>query len=182
MVEELINISTSSLQESNQAEELIAQLDSTIENNAARTIDIANEIRTLLRKHLINRREIIRTRFENGELTGHQAANGIAQLTDEIIIALYKFSIRYAVKTDNVGGISLVAVGGYGRYEMAPFSDVDLLFLLSDKKTAEDESGVEYMLYVLWDLGLKVGHATRTISECLQLSHQDLTIRTSKKD
>ena len=61
--------------------------------------------------------------------------------------------------------MALVAVGGYGRGELAPFSDIDLLFLLPYKETPHTEQVVEYMLYLLWDLGLKVGQATRSVDE-----------------
>ncbi len=72
-----------------------------------------------------------------------------------------------------------MAVGGYGRGALAPFSDIDLLFLRPYKQTAHAESVIEYMLYALWDLGFKVGHASRTVEECVKLSREDFTIRTS---
>jgi [protein-PII] uridylyltransferase len=75
--------------------------------------------------------------------------------------------------------IAVCAVGGYGRGEMAPFSDVDLLFLTPYKITPWAESVIESMLYILWDLRLKVGHASRTIRDCLRLGAQDFTIRTA---
>ena len=74
--------------------------------------------------------------------------------------------------------ISVFAVGGYGRGEMAPFSDVDLLFLTPYKITPWAESVIESTLYMLWDLKLKVGHASRTIRECIRLASEDFTIRT----
>ena len=75
--------------------------------------------------------------------------------------------------------IALLAVGGYGRAEMAPFSDVDLLFLTPWKETAWAESIIESMLYLMWDLKLKVGHASRTVNDCLRLGREDFTIRTA---
>ena len=75
--------------------------------------------------------------------------------------------------------IAVMAVGGYGRGEMAPFSDVDLLFLTPYKITAWSESVIESMLYMLWDLKLKVGHSSRTVKECLRLGEEDFTIRTA---
>jgi [protein-PII] uridylyltransferase len=75
--------------------------------------------------------------------------------------------------------IAVVAVGGYGRAEMAPASDVDLLFLTPWKTTPWAESVVESMLYILWDLKLKVGHATRTVRDCIRLGTEDITIRTA---
>ena len=75
--------------------------------------------------------------------------------------------------------IAVLAVGGYGRAEMAPHSDVDLLFLTPWKTTAWAESVIESMLYILWDLKLKVGHASRTVKDCLRLGREDYTIRTA---
>ena len=75
--------------------------------------------------------------------------------------------------------LAVVATGGYGRGTLAPGSDVDLLFLLPYKQTAWGESVVEAMLYVLWDLKLKVGHATRSVDECMREARADMTIRTA---
>lgn len=75
--------------------------------------------------------------------------------------------------------IAVLAVGGYGRSEMAPWSDVDLLFLTPWKETAWAESIIETMLYLMWDLKLKVGHASRTVDDCLRLGREDFTIRTA---
>ncbi len=103
-------------------------------------------------------------------------------LTDEIIIQIYKITTEYILPVQNRTSserLSLVAIGGYGRIDMSPYSDVDILFLLPYKQTAWGEQVVEYMLYMLWDIGLKVGHAVRTIKESVRLSKADLTIRTS---
>ncbi|MEH7829766.1 [protein-PII] uridylyltransferase [Gemmobacter denitrificans] len=75
--------------------------------------------------------------------------------------------------------LAVLAVGGYGRAEMAPFSDVDLLFLTPWKTTPWAESVIETMLYILWDLKLKVGHSSRTVKDCLRLGRDDITIRTA---
>ena len=75
--------------------------------------------------------------------------------------------------------IALLAVGGYGRAEMAPQSDVDLLFLTPYKITGWAESVIESTLYILWDLKLKIGHSSRTIEDCLRLGREDYTIRTA---
>ena len=75
--------------------------------------------------------------------------------------------------------IAVLAVGGYGRAEMAPQSDVDLLFLTPWKITPWAESMIETMLYILWDLKLKVGHSSRTVKDCLRLGREDITIRTA---
>ncbi|MBI3446907.1 MAG: [protein-PII] uridylyltransferase, partial [Magnetospirillum sp.] len=75
--------------------------------------------------------------------------------------------------------MSLVAVGGYGRGELSPHSDIDLLFLLPYKRMPYHEQVVEYILYMLWDMGLKVGHSTRSAEDCIRNAKADLTIRTA---
>ncbi|KIC50071.1 protein-PII uridylyltransferase [Tateyamaria sp. ANG-S1] len=75
--------------------------------------------------------------------------------------------------------LAVLAVGGYGRGEMAPASDVDLLFLTPYKITPWAESVIETTLYILWDLKLKVGHSSRTVRDCLRLGAEDFTIRTA---
>lgn len=75
--------------------------------------------------------------------------------------------------------LAVLAVGGYGRAEMCPFSDVDLLFLTPGSRSAWSESVIESMLYMLWDLHLKVGHASRSIHDCLNIARDDYTVRTA---
>lgn len=118
--------------------------------------------------------------FDDGK--GLLCAKRLAHLQDVIIQALYNFVLRHVFPNANPTEgerLALVAVGGYGRRTMAPGSDVDLLFLLPYKKTPVGEQIAEYILYMLWDLGLKVGHATRNIDECIRLSKTDMTICTS---
>ena len=75
--------------------------------------------------------------------------------------------------------MAVVATGGYGRGLQAPGSDIDLLFLLPYKQTAWGEQIAEAILYCLWDTGLKVGHATRSVDECIRQAKADMTIRTA---
>ncbi len=104
---------------------------------------------------------------------------------DEALSALYDFTVVHIFRAHNpteAERMAVVAVGGYGRSVLAPSSDVDLLFVRNYKQTAWAESVIEYMLYALWDMGLKVGHAFRTIDECVKLSKEDVTIRTAILD
>ena len=113
---------------------------------------------------------------------GTACAARLSHLMDEMIRALYEFATAHVYRSRNRSAaerMAVVAVGGYGRGTLAPGSDIDLLFVLPYKQTPWGEQVVEYMLYVLWDLGLKVGHATRNIDECVRLSRADITIRTS---
>ncbi|PXW68766.1 UTP--GlnB (protein PII) uridylyltransferase GlnD [Loktanella sp. PT4BL] len=103
-------------------------------------------------------------------------------LTDQIVQTVMDVAQKHLHPLPNPTEgerLSLIAVGGYGRGEMAPYSDVDLLFLTPYKITPWAESVIESMLYMLWDLKLKVGHASRTVKDCLRLAKEDYTIRTS---
>jgi [protein-PII] uridylyltransferase len=75
--------------------------------------------------------------------------------------------------------LTLIAVGGYGRAEMAPYSDVDIGFLTPAKQTPWAEQVIESMLYALWDIGLKIGHSSRSLDEMVRQSKGDVTIRTA---
>jgi len=124
----------------------------------------------------------VRRRFEEDGATSRQVVHANSHLVDQLVRSIYDFALAsvYPLANPTTGEVlSLTATGGYGRGEMAPFSDIDLMFLLPYKLTAHTEQVVEFILYTLWDLGLKVGHATRTIEETVRLSHDDMTIRTS---
>src|SRR5215218_5443795 len=112
---------------------------------------------------------------------GIACARRLSGLMDGIVRALHDSVVRHLYPADNPSSaekLAVVATGGYGRGTLAPGSDVDLLFLLPYKQTAWGESVVEAMLYVLWDLKLKVGHATRSVQDCIREA-ADMTIRTS---
>ncbi|MGD9613962.1 MAG: [protein-PII] uridylyltransferase [Alphaproteobacteria bacterium] len=134
-----------------------------------------------LKAALARGRDEIRRRFE----TGGPAARAVAEqsfLIDQLIRVLYDLAVEtvYPIANPTEGErMAIVAVGGYGRGELAPYSDVDLLFLLPYKRTPHNEQVIEFLLYLLWDLGLKVGQATRSVAECLRYARDDLTIRTA---
>ncbi|WP_299444308.1 [protein-PII] uridylyltransferase [uncultured Rhodospira sp.] len=127
-------------------------------------------------------REEIRRRFEEERGHGADVCAGNTYLMDQIVRLLHDMTVEhfFPKQTRTTGEqLCILAVGGYGRGEMLPFSDIDLLFLLPYRTTPYTEQVVESMLYVLWDLGLKVGHSTRSIDECLRQARADLTIRTA---
>ena len=135
----------------------------------------------LLKAALFRGRMIAKERLESGG-GGVETARLLAKVADEVICALYDFTTVHMFRARNPTEgerLALIAVGGYGRGTMAPYSDVDLLFLRPYKQTAHTESVIEFMLYALWDLGFKVGHASRTVEECIKLSRADFTIRTA---
>ena len=134
-----------------------------------------------IRPALAKGRDEIRRQFE-ATSDGAAAIAATSYLMDCIIQAVSGHAADRVYRAPNptdAERYSIAAVGGYGRGELAPFSDIDLLFLLPYKCPPRIEQIVEYVLYVLWDLGLKVGYATRSIDESIRLSKQDFTIRTS---
>jgi [protein-PII] uridylyltransferase len=135
----------------------------------------------VLRQALFRGRMVAKERLESGA-GGNETARLLSGVTDEVISALYDFTTVHVFRARNPTEgerLAIMAVGGYGRGALAPFSDIDLLFLRPYKQTAHAESVIEYMLYALWDLGFKVGHASRTVEECVKLSREDFTIRTA---
>ncbi|MBS0473402.1 MAG: [protein-PII] uridylyltransferase [Proteobacteria bacterium] len=124
----------------------------------------------------------VKVAVEEGTINGLVAARALSGLQDVTIQVIYDFAVKhfyYAQNPTAAERIAVVATGGYGRGELAPGSDIDLLFVRPFKQTPWGESVIEFILYMLWDLGLKVGHATRSLAECVRLSKQDITIRTA---
>jgi [protein-PII] uridylyltransferase len=139
------------------------------------------EMVTQLKAVLKQGRTEIERRFQEGQ-SGAAVLAGNSYLMDVVIRTLYQVVTEavFPIANPTAGEhMAVVAVGGYGRGELAPFSDIDLLFLLPYKRTPITEQVVEFMLYVLWDLGLKVGHATRSVEDTLRQAKADITIRTS---
>ena len=113
---------------------------------------------------------------------GRRCAERLCKIEDEVIRILFEFARKHLYPSQNPSEaerMAVVATGGYGRGLQAPGSDIDLLFLLPYKQTAWGESIAEAILYRLWDLGLKVGHATRSVDECIRQAKADMTIRTA---
>jgi [protein-PII] uridylyltransferase len=120
--------------------------------------------------------------FATHPRAARETVRAIANLTDEIVTAIHHVAITklHPQHSPSDGErLAVLAVGGYGRAEMAPASDVDLLFLTPWKITAWAESVVESMLYMMWDLKLKIGHSIRSVDDCLRLGEADMVIRTS---
>lgn len=117
-----------------------------------------------------------------GSRRGLDAARTLAEGMDAIVLALHRMATQVVFPLgvpSSSERLTVAAVGGYGRGTLAPGSDIDLLVLLPYRSTPWVENVIEFMLYSLWDLGLKVGHATRTPTECIKLARSDMTIRTS---
>src|SRR5881394_3527247 len=112
---------------------------------------------------------------------GRACTERLCLMQDDIIRLLHELTVRLYRSTtpSDSERMAVVATGGYGRGLLAPGSDIDLLFLLPYKQTAWGESVAEGILYCLWDMGLKVGHATRSVDECIRQAKADMTIRTA---
>ena len=155
---------------------LFAASDGTTERRAA----VVERLKRLVKSALT----IARERLE-ADGNGRACAEGLSMFQDELIRLLYDYTTKHVYQATNPSDaerMAIVATGGYGRGLLAPSSDIDLLFLLPYKQTPWGESVAEYLLYVLWDLGFKVGHATRTVDQSIRLALADITIRTSLLD
>src|SRR5215467_11069310 len=143
------------------------------------------ELRTAVAQRLKLAHAAARTHAEElllVERRGRRCAETLCAIQDELIRLLFAFSERHLYRSDNPSEaerMTVIATGGYGRGLLAPGSDIDLLFLLPYKQTAWGESIAETILYALWDMGLKVGHATRSVDECIRQSKADMTVRTA---
>lgn len=147
--------------------------------------DFRDRLKAALTDALRAGRAEIRRRFEAGEATAAQTIHANAYLMDQILRIAFDAATQILYPVHNPSAaerLSLIAVGGYGRAELFPHSDVDILFLRPYKQTPWGEQVVETLLYVLWDLGLKVGHAVRSIDETLSSAQDDITIRTALLD
>ncbi len=143
---------------------------------AARALVLAHMRKTLAEARLSAEAELLATS------KGTRCAENLSAAQDEIIAAVHLFAIRRVYPVDNPSGaeaIALAAVGGYGRGTLAPGSDIDLLFILPYKQTPWGEQVTEYILYMLWDLGQKVGHAVRSVDDCIRMARADMTVRTA---
>ncbi len=145
-------------------------------------IKARKEIVPLLRDALAQGREEIARRLVARPTAGHEVAEAQAFLVDQILRIIHDHVITdvYPASNRSMGErLTIAAVGGYGRGEMAPHSDVDLAFLTPIRSTAWCEQVIEAMLYFLWDLGLKVGQSSRSLDEMVRMCKSDLTIRTA---
>lgn len=140
------------------------------------------DVVALLRDALAAGRAEIATRLIASPAAGHECAAAQSFLIDQIVRLIYDYVVRYQYPVANHSTgehVCIAAVGGYGRGEMAPHSDVDIAFLTPMKKNSWTEQAIEAMLYMLWDLGLKIGHSSRSIDEMVRQARSDLTIRTA---
>ncbi len=115
----------------------------------------------------------LRELFQQGT-PAHELVPARARLMDDLLLCAWQRF--FAADTPN---LALVAVGGYGRGELHPGSDVDILILLGERAIEQHRSGLEDFLTFLWDIGLEVGHSVRTVEDCAREGAADITVATS---
>src|SRR6202522_312561 len=160
---------------------IVADLKALAENHAGRDRELRAAVARRLKISLTEARAqaeklLLKDRH------GRRCAERLCQTQDEIIRILFEFAAEalYPPQARSTAErMAVIATGGYGRGLLAPGSDIDLLFVLPYKQTAWGESVAETLLYCLWDMGQKVGHATRSVSECIRQAKTDMTIRTA---
>jgi len=160
---------------------IAADLDELAETHAGREAELRAAIAQRLKAALTQARAKAEQLLLQ-DRHGRHCAERLCRMHDEIIRILFEFAGQKLYPSQvpsEAERMAVVATGGYGRGLLAPGSDIDLLFLLPYKQTAWGESVAEALLYCLWDMGLKVGHATRTVNECIRQANADMTIRTA---
>jgi len=136
------------------------------------------EAAKILRGALEYGRVEIAKRLSREPGNGRAAAQATAFLHDQLVRLAYDF-VADRLLAEPPAGLAIVALGGTGRGEMAPFSDLDLMFLTARPPTPEQERAAEAILHLLWDLKLKIGHSVRSVTHLITLAKKDMTIRTA---
>src|SRR5579872_5788835 len=160
---------------------ITAAVNTLAEKHAGREDVFRSNVAQLLKAELIEARKIAQAILLK-DRHGRHCAERLCFVQDEIIRILFSAATRHLYRSPLPSGaerMAVVATGGYGRGLMAPESDIDLLFILPYKQTAWGEQVAEAILYCLWDMGLKVGHATRSVDESIRQARGDMTIRTA---
>src|SRR5215216_632467 len=158
---------------------ITAAVDALAEKHSGREDVFRAALAQLLKAELIASRAAAQTILLK-DRHGRRCAERLCFVQDEIIRILYASATKHLYRSPVPSGaerMAVVATGGYGRGLMAPESDIDLLFILPYKQTAWGEQVAEAILYCLWDMGLKVGHATRSVDESIRQARGDMTIR-----
>ena len=134
-------------------------------------LDSARELITRYKARLKSGGESLRAAYEARPLT-EPILKGRSQLVDGVLVEIWK---RFSLPAS----AALVAVGGYGREELFPGSDVDLLFLLESPPNDELGERLTQMISLIWDVGLEIGHSVRTVDECIEEAGRDVTVMTN---
>lgn len=125
----------------------------------------------VFRDYLRENRELLDEQFKAGGDI-HAIIRGRATVVDEVLQTAWQLY-------DWGDDISLIAVGGYGRGELHPYSDIDLLILLDDDNGEDYRDSLESFIALLWDLNLAIGHSVRSLKQCVKAASEDITVATN---
>jgi [protein-PII] uridylyltransferase len=139
---------------------------------------LSREVTEILKGALAAGRTEIARRLAAEPGEGRAAAQATAFLHDQIVRLAFDFVMQRLLNAPG-GGIALVGLGGTGRGEMAPGSDLDLMVLTAKAPGPEQEQAAEAILHLLWDLKIKVGHSIRSTGQLIALAKKDMTVRTA---
>src|SRR5262245_23119590 len=129
----------------------------------------------------LHRAELRRLKMRHrAGLGGREVARYRSQLLDHLVSEMYADTLTTGDARPS--GTSVIAIGGYGRRELAPFSDVDVLFLVKSRRSQKETQQIQSMLCLLWDMGFQVGHSVRTVKEAMQMGNEDLISLNSMLD
>lgn len=116
-------------------------------------------------------------------MSGRGVVLGRSRLVDQLVGEAFREAFGSNESQAAVGkGIAILALGGYGREELAPYSDVDLMFLRKKARVDSEARQIQAMLCLLWDVGIEVGHSVRTVQESARLAQSDLVSQMSMLD
>ena len=138
----------------------------------------AQEIRQSLnayREVLNQNRDKIKA-LHDSHCSGVVVCSLLSELIDRFIIHITNI-LNFSEKKQD--GFAVIALGGYGRSELNPFSDIDLLFLLEENAESLYQNEITTMIQFLWDINLHIGHSTRTAVECIEAANDDTYLATS---
>lgn len=149
--------------------------------NAGSSAELLPRAETSPVSALAGHRQALRQRLLDGA-TGAEVMAALTEFVDRLVVDRYRSAMRQAGEGAQVAGAQhccLVALGGYGQRELAPYSDIDIMFIYREEAGEAAPALFREVLHHLWDLGFQVGHSMRTIQDCFELAGKDLTIRTA---
>src|SRR5215468_7605607 len=174
------NVSPMSTELFRQLRRVEAQAERGLQGSAAERADRRRRLRLeLLRQHLASNVDFLRAAHLGGA-SGQQSVQAYAAFMDGFLATLYRLAVEDARRESILTApLVLVALGGYGRGELHPLSDLDLMLIYDGEMAAYVQRVTQGLLYALWDLGLQVGHAVRSLPDCLAMARTDFPSRTS---
>jgi [protein-PII] uridylyltransferase len=160
-----------------------AQAERGFEGTAAEGAERRRRLRLeLLRQHLAQNVDFLKAAHLGGA-SGQQSVQAYAAFMDGFLSTIFRLAVEDAKKEGAVPGtIVLVALGGYGRGELGPLSDLDLMVIYDGEMGPFVQRVTQGLLYTLWDLGLTVGHSVRSLPDCVAMARTDFASRTSMQE